>query len=107
MAEMIRPDLQLEAVRRTPLRCSHHTGVIDQHAELALPSVGEPAYRGEVGKIELANLTITRNGVRGGLALSHIAYGKYHMRALFGERSGCGEADAAVGAGNEKSTSRL
>ena len=63
VAEMVGTDLQLEAVDSTPFGCSHHAGVVDQHVELTLPTVRERAYRGQVGKIEMANLTVAGNGL--------------------------------------------
>ena len=75
VAEVIGPDLQLESVRRTPLGCSHHSGVVDQYVNLALPGVGERAYRRQIGKIKTAHFGVTgyRRGSR--LAFGHIAHG--------------------------------
>jgi hypothetical protein len=107
VAEVICSDLQLEAVGRTPLGCSHDAGVVDQHTELSLPPVRESVYGGEIGKIQLANLAIARNGFCCGLALSDIAYGKHDMRASVRERPRCRQPDAAVGAGDDESAPGL
>ncbi len=77
VAEVVGTDLQLEAVDSTPFGCSHHPSVVDQHAELTLPTLREGAYRGQVGKIELANLTVAGNGLSGRCALGKVAYGEH------------------------------
>jgi len=100
-------DLQLEAVRRTPFGGSHHPSVVDQHAELPVPSVREGAYGGEVGKIELANLTIAGNGLGGGLALRDVAYGEDDTSTCLREGARGGQPDTAIAARDDEGASLL
>ena len=85
VAEMVGTDLQLEAVRRTPFGRSHDAGVVDQHTELAPPSVRESAHGAEVGKIESANLTVAGNRLGGRLACD-VAYGEHDTSTCLCER---------------------
>ena len=75
MAEVIRANLELEAVRRTLLGRRHHAGVVDQAVNLTLPGVGERAYLRQIGKIKTAHFGVTGYRPSSRLAFGHIAYG--------------------------------
>ena len=107
VAEVVGADLQLKAIGSTPFGCPHHPSVVDQHAQLTLPALGEGAYRGEVGKIELANLTVAGNGLGGRFALGNVPNGEDDMCTGLCERP-CGrEPNPAVGAGDDDDASLL
>ena len=64
--------------------------------------VGERAHRGEVGEVEPAHLgRARRSSAAALLALRGVADGEHDARAGAAERAGGGEADAAVGAGDD------
>ena len=107
VTEVVGADLQLKAISSTPFRCPHHPSIVDQHAQLTLPALGEGAYRGEVGKIELANLTVARNGLGGRFALGNIPNGEHDMCTGLCKRP-CGrEPNPAVSAGDDDDASLL
>jgi hypothetical protein len=107
VAEVVRPDLRLEAVRRTPLGRSHDAGIIDQHIAVALPRVRECTFRCQVGEIEATNLTISRNGLGSRLTFSRVAHGKHHMSAGLRECPRGGQPDAAVSTSDDEDAPSL
>ena len=58
--EVVRPDLQLEAVLGPTLGDGHDAGVVDEDVEVALPGVGEGADGREVGEVERPHLASSR-----------------------------------------------
>ena len=105
VAEVVRAELHLEAVLGALLGDGHHAGVVDEDVEVALPRVGEGVDGGEVGEVELAHLGLALDGGRGRLALGEIADGEDDVRAGAAELASGGEADAAVGAGDDEGAS--
>jgi hypothetical protein len=102
VAEVVRAEQELEAVRRARERRGHHAGVVDEQVQLALPGCRERADGGEAREVEPADLRLAgyrRGG--GGPALVRVADGEDIARARAGERAGGGAADAAVGAGDD------
>ena len=83
----------------------HHAGVVDEDVEVALPRVGEGVDGGEVGEVELAHLGLAVDGGRGRLALGDVADGEHDAGAGAAELASGGEADAAVGAGDDEGAS--
>src|ERR1700726_3955018 len=56
VAQMIGPELKLEAIGCPSVGRSHHAGVIDQQVDVLVAgpnTVGKRPYRNEVGKVEL------------------------------------------------------
>jgi hypothetical protein len=99
---VVRADLQLEPVLRTPLGSGHDTRVVDEDVKVALPGLGERADRAEVGEVELADLPLAGDG-RGRMpALGRVAHGEDDARASASEFASGDEADAAVGARHEE-----
>ena len=50
--EVVRAELQLEAVLRRAVRRGHQPGVVDQHVDRVGPRSGERAHGREVGEVE-------------------------------------------------------
>ena len=107
VAEVVRAELQLKAIGGTPFGRPHHPSIVDQHVQLTPPALGERAYRGEVGEIDLANLTVTGNGFGGRLAPGNVPNGEHDVCTGRCERLCGGKPYPAVGAGDDNDASLL
>ncbi len=101
MPEVVGPDLQLEAVGRSPFREHHDAGVVDEDVDGAGPCARERANRLQLSEVEMSDLGPATGTPRDLLALGNVAHGKNHP----GSRTrkvprGCG-AQAARGAGDD------
>ena len=105
VAEVVGAELHLEAVLGALLGDGHDAGVVDEDVEVALPRVGEGVDGGEVGEVEPAHLGLAVDGGGGRLALGDVADGEHDARAGAAELASGGEADAAVGAGDDEGAS--
>ena len=107
VAEVVGPELHLEAVGGRATRDRHDARVVDQQVEplrvLVRPGVGEAADGGEVGEVQAAH----PHGRGGRLgedpvpclgSLARIADGERDVGAVGGELPGRLEADPGVGA---------
>jgi hypothetical protein len=101
VAEMVGTELQLEAVGSAGEWCRHHSGVVDQQVQVAVPARGELADRGQAREVEPADLGVAGHRRGGSPALVGIAHGENDAGARAGERTGGGAADAAVAAGDD------
>src|SRR5512133_662830 len=104
---MVRTDLQLEAVRRTPFRRSHNAGVVDQYIDVALPGVCERVYRCQVSEIKAANFALAGDGLCNRLSFSHVADREHDPSTGFRERPRGWQPDATIGTSDDKDASSL
>ena len=99
-AEVVGPELALEAVGGPGERWRHHAGVVDQHVDRLGRSRGEGLDRVQPGQVELAYADLTTDVGGGPLALADVADGQGDPGPGPGEHPGGLEADPAVASGD-------
>ena len=112
VAEVVRPELGLEAVGGATERAGHHPGVVDQHVDGVVGvevGVGERTHAGQVAQVDHAGLDRRiGNGWRElgqGSGRPLLAAGQHgDRRAVGGERPGALTAEAGGGAGDDDPT---
>ena len=106
MAEVVRRELQLPALRRTGLRQGHDPGVVDQDVQRSVPAIDEGRDRRPVGEVQRCDQDLLVAGGRevagGALAGVEITDGEGHLGAGARERSGRLDADAGGSAGDDR-----
>ena len=100
--EVVRADLQLEAVGGAPARHGHDARVVDEDVQRLVPRGGEGAHRREVGEVQAAHLCRAVHRRGGGLAALGVADGEHDAGAGARELARRHGADAAVGAGDDR-----
>ena len=100
MTEVVRADLELEAVGSLSVRHHHDAGVIDEHVERAAPRRRESANRCKVGELQLPHLRLTSGAARDLLALGHVSHSKDDPGTRLRELRGRRHTDAARRAGH-------
>ncbi len=96
MAEVVRAELHLEAIRGVRLGYRHHAGVVHEHVETGdhrVDLLGRGAHGAEVGQIEAHHLGLGPGRLGGhviacDLRLGLVAAPEEHPRALGGQRFG-------------------
>jgi hypothetical protein len=112
VAQVVGAHLPLEALRRELQRPAHHAGVADEAGQpgvLVEQQLGEGVDRVEVGQVQLEDHGVPRPGHRRAclLALGHVADGQHHGGAPSDEIGSRGQADAAVGSGDDERAAGL
>nr|BFF19921.1 hypothetical protein GCM10025730_34420 [Promicromonospora thailandica] len=82
MPEVVRPELELEAVLGVPERAAHDPGVVDEEVHRAVQVPGERTDRGERGEIQRTHLDPAGHAGGGGTALVLVADGEDDARPL-------------------------
>src|ERR687891_2109081 len=112
VAEVVGPELELEAVGGPAAWRRHDAGVVDQQVEAVVRRVealGEGANRIELAEVELLELELgpgrrAPDGVARALALRHAAAREHDARTGPSELPRRDEAEPAVGARDDRQT---
>ena len=107
MAEVVHPELQLEAVLGPPQRWRHQPGVVDQDVDRLAVLVRERPNRVEIGKVERAYLDARTDLVRRLPPSGDIAHRNDHLGAGPGQPRRGPLPDPAVAAGDHDPPSGL